>query len=144
MIGYVELAYALENSMTVAAVQNPTGNWITPSLSSIQNAVQSVASSGLPAGAQSWANVNLLNANEPQAYPIVSFTYLLVYKELNVVPGETQAKATATVQFLWWVVHDGQGIAPNLEYVTLPQNVVQLDEKTIQSITFNGEHLPIS
>ncbi|MGO8807147.1 MAG: phosphate ABC transporter substrate-binding protein PstS [Candidatus Bathyarchaeia archaeon] len=144
MIGYVELAYALQNSMTVAAVQNPTGNWITPSLSSIQDAVQSVASSGLPAGDQSWANVNLLNANEPQAYPIVSFTYLLVYKELNVVPGETQAKATAAVQFLWWVVHDGQGIAPNLEYVTLPQNVVQIDEKTIQSITFNGQHLPTS
>ena len=55
--------------------------------------------------------------------------------------GMTQAKATAVVQFLWWVVHDGQGIAPNLEYVTLPQNVVQIDETTIQSITFNGQHL---
>jgi ABC-type phosphate transport system substrate-binding protein len=127
--------------MTVAAVQNQAGNWILPSLSSIQDAVQSVASSGLPAGDQSWANVNLLNAKEQQAYSIVSFTYLLVYKELNVVPGMTQAKATAVVQFLWWVVHDGQGIAPNLEYVTLPQNVVQIDEATIQSITFNGQHL---
>jgi len=141
MIGYVELAYALQNKMTVAAVQNQAGNWILPSLSSIQDAVQSVASSGLPAGDQSWANVNLLNAKEQQAYSIVSFTYLLVYKELNVVPGMTQAKATAVVQFLWWVVHDGQGIAPNLEYVTLPQNVVQIDEATIQSITFNGQHL---
>ena len=144
MVGYVELAYALQNNMTVAAVQNPAGNWIMPSLSSIEDAVQSVASSGLPAGDQSWANVNLLNAPEPQAYPIVSFTYLLVYKELDVVPGMTQAQATAVVQFLWWVIHDGQKLSPSLEYVPLPSNVVQIDETSIQSITFNGQHLPTS
>ena len=95
----------------------------------------------MPAGDQSWTKVSLINAQEPQAYPIVSFTYLLSYKELNVVPGMTQAKATAFVQFLWWVVHDGQGIAPNLEIYILPSAVVQIDEKTIQSITFNGQHL---
>ena len=144
MLGYVELAYALQNNMTVAAVQNPAGNWITPTLSSIQDAVQSVASSGLPAGDQSWTQVNLLNAPEAQAYPIVSFTYLLVYKELNVVPGMTQAKATSLVQFLWWVIHDGQGIAPGLEYVALPSSVVQINENTIHSITFNGQHLSTS
>ncbi len=141
MVGYVELAYALQNNMTVAAVQNPAGNWVLPSLSSIQDAVEAVASSGLPAGDQSWANVNLLNAQEPQAYPIVSFTYLLVYQELDVVPGMTQAQATAVVQFLWWVIHDGQSLSPSLEYVALPSNVVQIDEATIQSITFNGQHL---
>jgi phosphate transport system substrate-binding protein len=101
-IGYVELAYALQNHFTVATVQNPKGNWILPSLNTTKLAVQSAASSGLPAGNQSWTNVNLLNANDTQAYPIVSFTYLLVYQELNMTPGMTQAKATALVQFLWW------------------------------------------
>jgi phosphate ABC transporter phosphate-binding protein len=144
MIGYVELAYALQNNMTVAAVQNPSGNWVMPSLNSIQDAVQYDASTGLPAGDQSWANVNLLNAPEAQAYPIVSFTYLLVYKELNVIPGMTQARATALVQFLWWVIHDGQNLSPSLEYVTLPSSVVKIDEATIQSMTFNGQHLPTS
>ena len=144
MIGYVELAYALQNKMTVAAIQNPAGNWILPSLSSIQDAVQSAASNGLPAGDQSWASVSLLNSPESQAYPIVSFTYLLVYKELNVVPGMTQATATAEVQFLWWVIHDGQQLAPSLDYVPLPSNVVQIDEATIQSITFNGQQLATS
>jgi phosphate transport system substrate-binding protein len=146
-IGYVELAYALQNGMTVAAIQNPTGNWILPSVTSIQLAVQSAASSGLPAGNQSWTNVSLLNANDSQAYPIVSFTYLLVYQELfNVIPGMTQAKATALVQFLWWVVQPdgGQQYSSSLEYVPLPANVVQIDEATIQSITFNGQHLPTS
>jgi len=145
-IGYVELAYVLQNGMTVAAIQNPTGNWILPSLNSIQLAVQSAASSGLPAGNQSWTSVSLLNSNDSQAYPIVSFTYLLEYQELNVIPGMSQAKATAIVQFLWWVVqpNGGQQYSQGLEYVPLPTNVVQIDEATIQSITFNGQHLPTS
>jgi phosphate ABC transporter phosphate-binding protein len=143
-VGYVELAYALQNNMTVAAIQNTVGNWILPSLNTIQLAVQSAASRGLPAGNGNWANVNLLNAPDPQAYPIVSFTYLLVYQELNVIPGMTQNAATALVQFLWWVIHDGQQNSPGLEYVPLPANVVQIDEASIQSITFNGQHLPTS
>lgn len=142
-IGYVELAYALKNNMTVASVQNPTGNFIAPSLDSTTAAVQSGASS-LPAGDQSWSNVSLLNTAGPQAYPIVGFTYLLVYKELNVIPGMDQNKATQLVQYIWYVVHDGQQLAPALEYAPLPTNVVQIDETTIRSITFNGQQLPVS
>jgi phosphate transport system substrate-binding protein len=143
-IGYVELAYILENGMTVAAVQNPAGNWIQPSLESTQLAVQSGASSGLPAGDASWTNVSLLNAPDANAYPIVSFTYLLSYKELNEIPGMTQDKATALVQFLWYVVHDGQNLAPGLSYAKLPSSVVQIDEATIRSITFNGQTISIT
>lgn len=143
-IGYVELAYALQNDMTVAAVQNPAGGWVLPTLDTIKMAVQSAASRGLPMGSEDWSNVNLLNAPDQQAYPIVSFTYLLVYQELNVIPGMTQDKATELVQFLWWVVHDGQQYAPDLVYAQLPDNVVQLDEDSISSITFNGQHLQTS
>jgi len=143
-IGYVELAYALQNGMTVAAIQNPTGNWIQPSLTSTQAAVQSGAASGLPAGDASWVSVSLLNTSDANAYPIVSFSYLLAYKELNVIPEMTQERATALVQFLWYVTHNGQQLAPSLAYAQLPSNVVQIDEVTIQSITFNGQHLPTS
>jgi len=143
-IGYVELAYALQNNMTVAAIQNPAGNWVLPSLASTQTATQSAASHGLQAGDADWSKVDILNAQDAQAYPIVSFTYLLVYKELNVIPGMTQAKATGLVQFLWWVIHDGQQNAPALAYAQLPTNVVQIDEAAIQSITFNGQHLSTS
>jgi phosphate transport system substrate-binding protein len=143
-VGYVELAYALQNNMTVAAVQNPSGNWILPTLASTTQAAQAVASSGLPAGSQSWGSVNILNAPDPQAYPIVSFTYLLSYQELNVIQGMTQAKATALVQFLWYVVHDGQQLSSGLAYAQLPANVVQINEASIRSITFNGQQLPTS
>ena len=143
-IGYVELAYALENDMAVAAIQNPAGNFVSPSLDSTTEAVASKASQGLPAGDESWSNVNVLNAPGEQAYPIVSFTYILVYKELNVINGMTESKATALVQFLWWMVHDGQQLGPALEYAPLPSNVVSIDEASIQSITFNGQQLPTS
>ena len=140
-IGYVELAYALENSMSVAAIKNPAGNFVSPSLETTTEAVAGKAQQGLPAGDASWSTVDVLNAPGEQAYPIVSFTYLLVYKELKVVPGMTEAKATALVQFLWWVVHDGQQLGPDLEYAQLPNNVVELNEASIQSITFNGQQL---
>ena len=142
--GYVELTYALQNSMTVASIQNPAGNYIAPSLATTTTAVQSGASQGLPTGDQSWYTVSLLNTADPQAYPIVSFTYLLVYKELNVISGMDQNKATQLVQYIWYVVHDGQQVSPALQYATLPTNVVQIDEATIQSITFNGQHLQVS
>ena len=138
-IGYVELAYALQNSMTVAAVQNPSGNWIMPSLASTTAAAQSAGSLGLPAGNESWSTVNLLNAPDAQAYPIVSFSYTIVYKELNVIPGLTQNDATALVQWLWYMVHSGQDQAATLAYASLPANVVTIDEVTIRSITFNGQ-----
>jgi phosphate transport system substrate-binding protein len=143
-IGYVELAYALKNNIPVASVQNPAGNYIAPSLASTTTAVQSGASQGLPSGDQSWNAVSLLNSADPQAYPIVSFTYLLVYKELNVYSSMDKNKATQLVQFLWYVVHAGQQLAPSLSYAQLPTNVVQIDEATIRSITFNGQQLPVS
>jgi phosphate ABC transporter phosphate-binding protein len=143
-VGYVELAYALQNNMSVVSIQNAAGNFIAPTLASTTTAAQSSASQGLPSGDQSWTGVSLLNSAEPQAYPIVSFTYLIEYKELNGIPGMTLEKATAIVQYMWYVVHGGQQLASDLHYATLPSNVVQINEATIQSITFNGQTLPFT
>lgn len=144
VIGYVELSFALENNMTLVAVQNAAGNYVLPSLESIEKAVESGAAAGLPAGNESWANVNILNALGEQSYPIASFTYLLTYKELNLIPGMTFEKAKAIVQFLWYIMHEGQQLAPKLIYAPLPQNVVHVNEATIKSITYNGEPLPVT
>jgi phosphate ABC transporter phosphate-binding protein len=138
-IGYVELAYALETGMTYAAIQNPSGNYILPTLESTTAAAQARASAGLPAGHESWSSVNLLNANDANAYPIVGFSYIMVYKELNVIPGMTQERATAICEFLWYVVHDGQNLAGQVEYAALPSNVVAINSATLKSITFDGE-----
>lgn len=137
--GYVELTYALQNSMTYAKIQNKALNFIEPSLLSTAAALNTVSS--LPNGDQSWGGVTLLDSSDTNAYPIASFTYLLVYKELNVVRGMTLAKAQALVNFLWFVVHGGQFLAAPLHYVRLPDSVIAINEATIKSITFNGQIL---
>jgi phosphate transport system substrate-binding protein len=138
-IGYVELAYVLQNNMSYAFIQNREGRFIEPTLDSARAAAASAGN--LPRGDQSWGNVSLLNAPGTDSYPIVSFSYLLVYKELSVLPSMNREKAQALVDFLWWAVHQGQDYAPRLQYVPLPQQVVSIDEETIKSITFNGETL---
>jgi phosphate transport system substrate-binding protein len=140
-IGYVELAYVLQNGMPAAAVQNSAGNFISPSLASTTAAAQSIPTSGLPAGNGDWAGVNLLNTQGIQAYPIVTPTYMLVYQELNVIQGMTLDKAKQIVDYIWYVVHDGQQLAANLQYAALPANLVQINEATLRSITFNGQTL---
>jgi phosphate transport system substrate-binding protein len=143
-IGYVELAYALQNGLTVAAMQNPTGNYVLPSLASTTAAAQSLPTSGLPSSTGDWTGVNILNTSGAQAYPICNPTYMLLYKDLSVVTGMTMTKATQLVQWVWYVVHDGQVLAQSLQYSPLPSNIVTYDETTIRSITFNGQTIPLS
>jgi len=138
-VGYVELAYAVQNGMTVAKIRNPAGNFILPSLSTAAAAASNVPT--LPSPDGDWQNVTLLNAAGANSYPVVSFTYLLVYKELSTIGSSmTQAKAKALVDFLWWAVHDpgGQSYSEALAYPKLPQAVIMHDEDAINSITFNG------
>ncbi len=137
--GYAELSYALKNNMAYAYINNRAGNYVEPTLASTQAALNTVGT--LPNGDQSWSSVTLLDSSDPGAYPIASFSYLLLYKELNVVPGMTLERAKALVAYLWFVIHYGQSLAPPLEYVPLPNSVITADETTVKSITFNGQTL---
>jgi phosphate ABC transporter phosphate-binding protein len=139
-IGYVELNYVLSTTppMTYATVQNgDRSGYVKPSLVTSAYAVNNSTAS-LPSGDGDWSKVTLLNAHGPSSYPIVSFTYILVFKELSVVPGMTQAKAQAFVNYLWFVVHGGQAQATKLSFVALPSSVVTIDEATIRMVTYNS------
>src|SRR6058998_530753 len=139
-IGYVELAYTVQNSMKVAKIQNPAGNWILPSLASTAAAAASFTNPPTPSG--DWGNVSILNTAGAISYPIASLTYLLVYQELNTIgTSMTAQKAQGLVDFLSWAVHDGQSRGAALVYPTLPAGLVTLDEGAIRSITFNGQTL---
>jgi len=140
-IGYVELAYTVLNSMTVAKIRNPAGNFILPTLTSTSDAAAS-ASPALPAPDGDWSAVSILNAPGPTSYPVSSLTYLLVYKELNVFGSSmTQARAKALVDFVWWAVHDGQTYSAALVYVPLPVSIQGLNERGLQNMTYNGQTL---
>ncbi|MDA4115789.1 MAG: phosphate ABC transporter substrate-binding protein PstS [Thaumarchaeota archaeon] len=140
-IGYVELDYAIANKMTVASVENNAGNWVLPTLASSAAAATSVTS--LPAGNGVWSTFNLLNQPGANTYPIVTFSYILVYKDLSVNTDLNVNSADALVNFLYWAVNTGQGQAQGLSYVPLPANVVAIDVATIQSITFGTTALAI-
>lgn len=140
-IGYVELSYTIQNSMTVAKIRNgDDSNWVLPSLASTAAAAASFTNPPPPGG--DWGNVSILNAAGANSYPIASLTYLLVYKELNAIGSSmTQAKAQALVDFLWWAIHSGQDQSEALAYPRLPPSLVTVDEGAINGITFNGQIL---
>ena len=141
-IGYVELDYALTKGIPFALVKNPTGNFIAPSLDSTQEAVgNAIALNSLPAGDRSWTKVSMLKAPGPESYPIASFSYLLLYKEMSADPSSDQTKAKTLVDFVSWAITDGQRLAANLGYVPLPARVVKGDQDTLRLLTFKGTRL---
>ena len=143
-IGYVELAYAITTGMKHAEIQNQAGNFIQASINSTEAAVASAASS-LPAGDQPWTNVTMVNAPGADSYPIASFSYLLLYKDLTTNPSlNDQNKAQNLVDFINWAVTDGQQFGPDLGYVPLPDPVVQNVQETLSGLTFNGAPLQTS
>ncbi|AIC16347.1 phosphate ABC transporter substrate-binding protein PstS [Nitrososphaera viennensis] len=139
-LGYVELSYVLTTGMDYASIKNKAGNFVEPTLASTKAAVEAAATS-LPAGDASWANVSLLDAPGDDSYPIASFSYLLLYKEMSTTPKvNSMQKAQAIVDFIAWAISpEGQKHAEELSYVPLPDNVVQANMQTLASLTYNGQ-----
>src|ERR671936_1055592 len=130
-LGYVELAYAVKNKMPVASVKNAAGKFVEPTIVSTTAAAAGAASS-MPADFR----VSLTNPPGQDAYPIASFTWLLVYKDQ---PNELKGRALA--KFLWWMSHEGQKYADDLLYAPLPQPVVKQIEAKSKQITYQGKPL---
>jgi len=130
-IGYIELVYAVKNNLPVAHIKNASGNFIEPSIDAVTAAAAASAAS-MPDDLR----VSITNAAGPQAYPISSYTYILVYKNQK-----DAAKGKALVDFLWWGIHDGETFGKELQYAPLPADVVKKAETKINSVTSNGTAL---
>jgi phosphate transport system substrate-binding protein len=140
-IGYVELAYALTTKMPYAYLQNhDKSNFVEPSLESTRQAVESL-STILPAGEESWESVSLLDAPGNNSYPIASFSYILLYKDLSTNPSVSKEEAEALVRFVSWAVTDGQQYSERLSYVPLPQTVVDHNLETLRGLTYEETSL---
>lgn len=129
-IGYVELAYAIQNKMPFASIQNKGGKFIVPSLESTTLASNVV----LPANAE----VSLTNTDNANGYPIASFSWALIYKEQK-YSGRSAAKAQALLKLLWWDIHQGQKKCTPLNYAPLSQSAVKVAEKILNSATYEGK-----
>ena len=113
-IGYVELAYAIQNDMSYASLQNAAGNWVTPSLESFQAA----AATADWASAQDF-NLVITNAPGPDAWPITAANFILMHKD----PADP-VRASNALDFFRWALENGQDQASELHYVPLPPELV--------------------
>lgn len=128
-IGYVELAYATQNKLPVALIKNASGNFVEPTIDSV-----TAAAAGSAASTPDDLRVSITNASGANAYPISSYTYILVYKEQS-----DATKGKTVVDYLWWGLHDGESFAKDLQYAPLPAEIVKRAEAKINSITANGK-----
>ena len=125
-IGYIELAYARQNKLPYAALKNAAGKFVMPTIESITEAAAATAAK-LPA--ETDFRVSIVNAPAADAYPIASFTYLLV--------SQTQpdpVKGKKLIDFIKWAIHDGEKDAAALDYGPLPKNVVAMLDKRLSMV----------
>jgi phosphate transport system substrate-binding protein len=128
-LGYVELAYAIQTQIPYALVRNRAGEFVGPKLENI-----TAAAAGLGAAIAPDLRLSITDAPGGTAYPISSFSFLLVPQELS-----DGVKGKALVQFLWWAIHDGQKFAPSLHYAPLPAEIVTRVEQKLKLITSAGK-----
>jgi phosphate transport system substrate-binding protein len=121
-IGYVELIYAVENKITYGSVKNASGNFIKASLEGVTEAA---ASAKMPADFR----VSITNAPGKTAYPISSFTWLLIPEQ-----SKDPKKGKILNEFLNWMVTDGQKMTNQLSYAPLPQNVAEQVKGAIKQV----------
>jgi phosphate transport system substrate-binding protein len=123
-IGYVELIYALQNKMDYGSLRNAAGVFLKADLESVTEAAAGAAKT-MPADFR----VSITNAPGKKAYPIATFTYLLIPSKID-----DPAKKKAIVGFLRWMMTAGQKDAEGLGYAPLPKEVVSKEEKQVALI----------
>jgi phosphate transport system substrate-binding protein len=129
-LGYVELIYAANNQIAYGNVINAAGKAIHASVESVSAAAATLKD--VPDDLR----LSITNAPGDEAYPISSFTWILVYQQ-----SPDAAKGKALVDFLWWATHDGQSLAGQLHYAPLPKEFVPLVEKKLRSVAADGKPL---
>jgi phosphate transport system substrate-binding protein len=123
-IGYVELIYAVQNNIPYGSVKNSSGNFVKADLASVTAAAAGVAKQ-MPDDFR----VSITNAPGKTAYPISSFTWLLIPQKFQDV-----GKRDAIKGFLKWMLSDGQNQVEALSYAKLPKEVVEKEKKAIDNI----------
>ena len=129
-IGYIELGYAMINKMPFAVIRNQAGNWITASLETVTEAAGGAMKD---MGPNTDFRVSITNSPGAQAYPVASFTWLLIHKTYA-----DSAKARALIQFVWWAQTEGQSKATELGYAPLPKDLRPWIQARLKNITAGG------
>jgi phosphate transport system substrate-binding protein len=123
-IGYVELIYAIQNKIAYGVVQNAAGEFVKASTQSV-----TAAAAGAAANMPADFRVSITNAPGKDAYPISSFTWLLLYED-----PKDKAQAKTMVEFVKWALSDGQKFCADLSYAPLPATVVKMELAALNKI----------
>lgn len=123
-LGYVELVWASQNKIAFGAVQNSAGTFVKASVDSV-----TAAAAGAAANMPADFRVSITNAPGDTAYPIASFTWLLLHQN----PSDKK-QARTMVEFMRWALTDGQKYARDLGYAPLPQSVIDMELKALEQI----------
>lgn len=118
---YMGMGYAMNQKLPTSHVKNQTGHSIEPTMSSVQEAAKDVGPG------QSYME-SIVNSKREKAYPISSFSYLLIYKEMEESVGHV------IINFIQWALSDGQKFSEPLYYVPLPENVITQAKEAVKSI----------
>ena len=124
-IGYIELAYAAQNNMTMASIENRSGKFVAPTLESTTAAARGAASK-MPEDLR----ISIVDAEGEDAYPVAGFTYILLHGRQ-----QDPEKGKALVGFLTWALSDGQKLTSPLHYAPLPQEVAEKARARLASVT---------
>ena len=137
-IGYITLAYAFQEDMTTAAIQNgDKTNFVMPTLESASDASHGAAPT-LPQAHESWRGVDLLAAPGENSYPITSFSYLIIHPDLDgSVRNYEHAKEVANI--IAWIITDGQEYNEDLLYVPISAPVQNIGLEGLAKITYQGQ-----
>jgi len=132
-IGYVELIYALQNKLAYGVVKNAAGKYVEASLDSTTKAADGFTMPDLGKLTGEQAKLSITNAANADAWPISTFTFLLIAKDYS-----DKGKAQAILRFAWWGTHEGQTFTKDLGYAPLPAGVVKTAEDVLRSVTSGG------
>ena len=134
-IGYVELAYAIQNKIPFALLKNKDGNFVKASPDTV-----SQAGEGALEHMDKTLAVSIWNQSGKEAYPIASFTYLIIYKDLSGLQDQTKAKAAGGFPGKW-AMTDGQSKAAELDYAPLSDGVQKKVLEQLDTINYGGQPL---
>lgn len=130
-IGYVELAYAIQNKLPTVLLKNQAGEFVEASIDGVVKAAAGFADQ-MPDDFR----ISIVNAPGSGAYPIAAYTYLLIYQEQS-----DEAKGKALVDMIAWVIQNGDADARELLYAPLPDNVKKKVLDALKTVTYNGKPL---
>ena len=129
-IGYVGSEYAFAQKIPYARIQNPRGEFVLPTSATISAA----ASGEIPADTR----CSITNANAVGAYPISTFTWMIIYKEQN-YSDRSKEQAKATLDLLKYILSDeAQHITIDVHYAPLPPKAKELSITNLKTVTYNG------